>query len=222
MSTTSITAWGHAGVRLERDGQVLAMDPGTLTDPAVLDGADAVLVTHEHADHVVPEQLAAAARANDGLEVWAPAPLAARLTDAGAPGARVHAATPGDTFTAAGFAVRALGGEHAVIHPALPAPVNLAYLVDEVALHPGDSFTPAPDGVSLHALFLPISAPWMKLSEAVDYLRQTAPQVVVPIHDGILSDAGRMLTDRIVGGLAGTVQYRRLPPGETLEVVTEA
>lgn len=222
MPTCSITARGHSGVRLEREGRILVVDPGSFTDPAVLDGADAVLITHEHADHVVPEQLAAALSRDDRLQAWAPAPVAALLADAGAPGARVHDATPGDTFTAAGFVVRALGGRHAEIHPSLPSAVNVAYLVDEVVLHPGDSFTPAPDGVSVHTLFLPISAPWMKVAEAVDYLHQTAPQVAVPVHDAILSDAGKGLIDRVVGGLAGAVRYQRLAPGEVLEVDTGA
>jgi hypothetical protein len=47
------------------------------------------------------------------------------------------------------------------------------------------------------------------------------PQVIVPIHDAILSDAGKMLTDRGMGALAGAAQYRRLTPGETLEVNTQ-
>ena len=62
----------------------------------------------------------------------------------------------------------------------------------------------------------------MKLAEAVDYLRQIGPEVVVPIHDAILSDAGTALMDRVVTSLAGTVQYRRLARGEALEVVTTA
>ena len=62
-----------------------------------------------------------------------------------------------------------LGGEHAVIHPDIPVVANNAYLIDGTHLHPGDSFTPPPAPVDV--LFLPTGAPWLKLSEAVDYLR---------------------------------------------------
>jgi hypothetical protein len=36
-------------------------------------------------------------------------------------------------------------------------------------------------------LFLPTAAPWQKLADAVDYLREVAPRVAVPIHQAILA-----------------------------------
>jgi L-ascorbate metabolism protein UlaG (beta-lactamase superfamily) len=47
------TKLGHSCVRLEKDGAVLVIDPGVWTDAAAaLAGAAAVMVTHEHADHL--------------------------------------------------------------------------------------------------------------------------------------------------------------------------
>lgn len=212
---TTITFWGHACIRFERNGRRLVIDPGGFSDLAVLDDADAVLVTHEHADHIDPARLVASLRARPGLEVWAPAGVVRGLLDAGAPEARVHSAANGDAFTAAGFRVQALGERHAVIHPDIPPVANVAYLVEGAALHPGDSFTTAPAGTAIQLLFLPISAPWLKLAEAVDFLRAVAPRVALPIHDAILSDTGKALVDRVTGSLAGAVEYRRLTPGET-------
>ncbi|MCK9793973.1 MBL fold metallo-hydrolase [Isoptericola sp. 4D.3] len=216
MSIT-LTTWGHAGVRLERDGRALAIDPGTFTDPRMLDGAHAVLVTHEHPDHVDPPRVAGVLGAVPELELWAPAPVVEQLVAAGAPADRLHAVDGGDTFTAGGFAVQALGHVHATIHPDMPPPANVAYLVDGAVLHPGDSFTPVPEGTAVDVLALPVGGPWLKVAEAVDYVRQVAPRVAVPIHDAVLSDAGRASADRIIRGL-GRVEYRRLAPGEALEV----
>src|SRR4051795_10052510 len=115
MSTTAVTTWGHSAVRFERDGQRLVIDPGLFSEPAILDRAGAVLITHEHADHVVPDRLAAALTADVKLATWAPAPVVKQLVDAGAPQERVHVAVEGDEFTAAGFAVRVVGREHASI-----------------------------------------------------------------------------------------------------------
>ncbi|MGW8568209.1 MBL fold metallo-hydrolase [Isoptericola sp. NPDC055881] len=217
MPSLTLTAWGHAGIRLERDGRTLVVDPGTFTDPRVLAGADAVLVTHEHPDHVDVPRVAAALTDDPALELWAPASVVEQLTDAGAPADRLHAVDGGASFDAAGFAVQAVGHVHATIHPDLPPPANVAYLVDGVVLHPGDSFTPPPAGARVEVLALPVAAPWLKLSESVDYLRQVAPRVAVPIHDAILNDAGLALVDRVAGGLGGA-RYRRLAPGEPLEV----
>ena len=36
-------------------------------------------------------------------------------------------------------------------------------------------------------LFLPTGAPWLKASEAVDYLRAVAPRTAVPIHEAVLA-----------------------------------
>lgn len=217
--STAISNHGHSCIRLEKDGHVLVLDPGAFSDPAALDGAGAVLVTHEHVDHVVPDGLTAALAAAPGLHVWAPAVVVDQLVGAGAPADRVHAVSEGDTFTAAGFEVQVVGKQHAVIHPSIPVVANVAYLVDGALLHPGDSFTPPPPGVHVEVLLLPVSAPWMKLSEAADYLQAVAPTIAVPIHDAILSDAGRGLVDRVIPQVTGGVaQYRRLQAGETLTI----
>jgi L-ascorbate metabolism protein UlaG (beta-lactamase superfamily) len=222
MTGIELTTWGHAGVRLERDGVRLAIDPGSFTDPAILDGVSAVLVTHEHPDHVVPERLAAALETDPNLQVWAPEPVVDALRAAGAPTDRVHPVEPGEHLTAAGFAVQAFGGQHAVIHAALPVPANLAYLVEGAVLHPGDSYTLVPDGVVPEVLTLPVGGPWVRLSEAVDYAVAVAPRVVVPIHDAVLSDLGKGAADRVGGGLVDRLlerqAYRRLAPGEVLVV----
>lgn len=207
---TTVTHWGHACIRFEKDDRRLVLDPGGFSDAAVLVDADAVLVTHEHPDHVDPGTLVPALADRPSLEVWAPAGVVAQLVGAGAPAARVHAAATGDAFRAAGFDVRVTGERHAVIHPDLPVPDNVAYLVDGAALHPGDSFTPPPAGVAVDLLLVPVAGPWMKLSEAIDYVRAVAPRVAAPIHDAIHSAPGRALSDRMVGTLGGAGEYVRI------------
>ena len=103
-----LTKYTHACVRLEKDGRVLVLDPGTFseTDQA-LAGAEAILVTHEHPDHIDMAAVVAAVGGAGGPTVHAPAAVAEKLL-AEAPGAagRIHTVDPGSTFEAAGFAVR--------------------------------------------------------------------------------------------------------------------
>lgn len=213
--TTELSFWGHACIRLDREGRRLVVDPGSFSSPDALSGAHAVLVTHEHADHVVPDQLRAALEAQPELEVWAPASVADQL--AGAPGAagRVHAVTPGDRFTAGGFDVAVVGGSHAVIHTDIPGIVNVGYLVDGAVLHPGDSFDVPQAAHGVEVLCLPVAAPWLKVGEAVDFARAIGARTVVPIHDALLSGVGNALVDRLVSGLAPG-EYRRLSMGDRL------
>jgi L-ascorbate metabolism protein UlaG (beta-lactamase superfamily) len=215
MGKLEITSWGHASIGFERGGRRLLIDPGELSDPAALEVADAVLVTHEHSDHLSQQALITALSNKPSVEVWAPAPVVARLNEGGAALERVHEATEDAEFTAAGFSVLAIVTEHAVVHVDIPRIPNVAFVVEGVVLHPGDSFPTIPDGTSVETLFLPISAPWLKLAESVDYLRDVAPATVVPIHDAFLSTSGKAVADRLVNALVPDIEYRRLDGGES-------
>jgi L-ascorbate metabolism protein UlaG (beta-lactamase superfamily) len=213
---TTLTRWGHACVQLERAGSRLVIDPGSFSDLTVLGTADAVLVTHEHQDHVVVERLSAALATRSHLQVWAPAAVVDLLDGAGAAVGRVHAVHEGDAFTAAGFDVVVLGEWHELVHPDVPRVANAAYLVEGSVLHPGDSFTLPPATASVDVLLAPVSGPWLKLAGVIDYVRAVHPRVVVPIHDAPLSDIGTAMADRLVAALGGSPEYRRLGGGDEL------
>jgi L-ascorbate metabolism protein UlaG (beta-lactamase superfamily) len=96
--------------------------------------------------------------------------------------------SPGERLELAGSTIDVIGGDHGVIHPDIPVVPNNGYLIDGDAgtvLHPGDSFSAPPRPIDL--LLLPTAAPWLKVSEAVDYLRAVAPSLAVPIHQAILA-----------------------------------
>ena len=103
----------------------------------------------------------------------------------------VHA---GDSFTVEDLRIRGVGGRHAVIHPEIPVIDNMSYLVGDDEhparlMHPGDAlFVP---GEPVEVLATPAAAPWMKISEAVDYLRAVSPRHAVPIHQGIIAPEAR-------------------------------
>src|SRR5690349_6644246 len=174
-----LTKHGHACVRLESGGRVLVIDPGTLSGAESMADADAVLITHEHADHLDVDELTAARDRNPGLAVYTHPALAGTL------GAGVTAVNVGESFTAAGFDVRVVGGEHAEIVDGLPGCPNVGYLVDGV-YHPGDSLFEPPEAVD--TLWVPASGPWLKLGAAIEFVRAVRPRRAFPIHDAHLSD----------------------------------
>ena len=149
-----LTKHGHSCVVLSEDDRRLVIDPGGFTDPSALDGAGAVLVTHEHADHFAPDVLRAAMDADPALEVWTNGSVAGRLD--GAAG-RVHVIGDGDAVTVADFDVTVHGELHAVVHPEIPRVGNIGFLVDGVVFHPGDAFTVPTELV--FSLLLPMHAP---------------------------------------------------------------
>lgn len=210
-----LTKKGHACIRLEKDGRRLVVDPGGFSEPDAAVGADAVLVTHEHPDHFDEQRLRAALESNPEVAVWTLRSVADRL--AGVFPGRVHTVGHGDTFSAAGFDVEVHGELHAVIHPDIPRITNVGYFVDGAVFHPGDALT-VPER-PVETLMLPVHAPWNKIGEVIDYVREVAPRRAIDVHDGLLSDNARTVYDRMLGpegpGVAGAV-HSRLAPGESV------
>ncbi|CAL9655989.1 MBL fold metallo-hydrolase [Streptomyces cellulosae] len=212
-----LTKHAHACVSLEKDGTRLVVDPGTFTPDAAeaVAQADAVLITHEHFDHFDEQVVAAALEARPGLHVYGTAAVAAAL---GSHDGRVHVVAAGDTFRVGSVTVGVHGHLHARIHPDIPCPDNVGYLLDDGAVHhPGDAYC-VPDA-PVRTLLLPTSGPWTKLGEAADYVRAVKPERVVEIHELMLSELGRQSTARLLGenGLTG-VPVEHLEPGATVQV----
>jgi L-ascorbate metabolism protein UlaG (beta-lactamase superfamily) len=206
---------GHACVVLAEEDRRIVIDPGAFTDPAAFDGADAVLITHEHADHFEAVRLRAALDAAPGLEVWTNGSVAAALDGLGG---RVHVIGDGDAVEVAGFDVRVHGELHAAIHPEIPQIANVGFLVAGQVFHPGDALTVPGEPVS--TLLLPVHAPWSKVAEVIDYVRAVDADQAYAIHDGLLNDTGL----GVVGGLLGErgpgtpTPYSRLAPGDAVEL----
>jgi L-ascorbate metabolism protein UlaG (beta-lactamase superfamily) len=201
-----LTKFGHSCVRVSDGDRAVVIDPGVFSDAAAaLDGAAAVLITHEHADHLDAEAVRRAAAADSALRVWAPASVAASLADLGD---RVVAVGAGETFEAAGFTVRTFGGQHALIHPLIPIVANLGYVLDDLVCHPGDSLVVPPTPVS--TLLLPSVAPWSKSAEVIDYAVAVRAARVYPIHDAIVTDAFRGIVERNLAPIAEPfgIEYR--------------
>ena len=186
-----ITKFGHACVRVEHDGTTVVIDPGVFTDPAAVDGADAVLVTHEHPDHYLPAHLLAA-----DAPVFTIEAVAARIrSDAPALAERLTVITPRSSFDV-GVPVRAVGELHAVIHPEFLRITNSGYVLDLGGVkvyHPGDALTEP--GEAVDVLCVPVSAPWLKASEAIEFARAVRAPRNLAIHDRVYSEAGLGIVD---------------------------
>ena len=87
--------------------------------------------------------------------------------------------------------------------------------MDGAVFHPGDALTVPEQPVE--TLLLPINAPWCKVSETADYVREVRPKHVVDIHDALLGELGVDLYGRVVGALTDT-DRRHLASGEAQQV----
>ena len=187
MATTELVHLGHACVVVDTGQARVLLDPGAFSDGyQTLEGLDAILVTHRHFDHLDLDRLPALLEQNPDAELVVDPGTAGVLRERGIEHTMRE---PGETFTVGGTTVEVAGGDHAVIHPDLPGLTNNAYVLRAeggTVMHPGDAYVPAPAGVDV--LLLPTGAPWLKVSEAVDYLRSVAPPLAVPIHEAVLAN----------------------------------
>jgi L-ascorbate metabolism protein UlaG (beta-lactamase superfamily) len=186
-----ITKFGHSCVRLEHDGVTVVLDPGMFTDPDALDGADAVVITHEHPDHYLPDHL----KRTDAPVFTIDAVATKIRADAPDVAERVTVVEPGESFDP-GIPAVAVGELHAVIHPDLPRFHNSGYvftLGDTTVYHPGDALTLPQHPIDV--LCVPVCAPWMRAAEGIDFARAVAAPRNLAIHDRVYSEAGLRIVD---------------------------
>lgn len=209
-----LTKLGHSCVRLEKDDVRLVIDPGIWAGPDAIADASAILVTHEHPDHLDDRAIRAGLAADPGLQLWSTETVAGKF---GEFSGRAHAVRHGDAVTAAGFDVHVYGSDHAIIDSAIPVIRNTGFAVDGQVFHPGDSFTLPEEPIPV--LLVPVSATWLKFSEVAAYIRAVAPDRGYWIHDALLNDRFASLLENLVKvapAASGPVSY--LVPGTSVEV----
>ena len=212
-----LSHFGHSCVLVEISGTRLLFDPGTFsTGFEDVRELDAILITHQHPDHIDTAKLPSLVAANPGARLVVDPGTAPTVAELGCDHLVASAGEVVSVGTGEGVRLDVIGGEHATIHPDIPIVDNIGYLVADGAFyHPGDAFAVPASGVDV--LGLPTAAPWLKVSEAVDFLRAVAPRVAVPIHEAVL--AWPQMHYRLFGDLGpdGT-QLRILEQREATEV----
>jgi L-ascorbate metabolism protein UlaG (beta-lactamase superfamily) len=188
-----ITHLGHASLLVETGDARILVDPGTFSPTAHEQRhLDAVLVTHQHPDHVDQERLPSLLGNNPSAALLTDPDTAELLGDKGIEAISVAA---GDRHEVGAATVTGVGQLHALIHDDIPRIRNTGMLVtaqgEPTFFHPGDSLDAEPGPVDV--LAFPLSAPWQASRDMTAFLRRFAAPHAIPVHDALLNDAGRRL-----------------------------
>ena len=200
-----LTKYRHACFTVEKDGKVLVVDPGGFsTDFIAPENVVAVIITHEHPDHFDPEHVAEIMDKNPEAVILAPHSISDKLE-----AFNHQPVKAGEAITTGPFTLTFHGGQHATIHEKFPPLENVGVLINDLIYYGGDSFVLP--GQPVDTLLLPASAPWMKISDAMNFLSALKPRLAIPTHDAILSIEGQEIADRLLGGAAQEIgcEYKR-------------
>jgi L-ascorbate metabolism protein UlaG (beta-lactamase superfamily) len=214
MNNMKITKHGHACLEVEIDSQTLIIDPGSYTEELTLLGnVVAVVITHKHDDHCDEAKIAKIKKDNPAVQIFGTSEVAERLK-----GMDVTTVYHGDYYEVGGFKLEFYGDMHQIIHESIPLIQNSAVLVNGDLYYAGDSYTP-PD-VKVKALACPTSAPWLKIGDVMDYIKEVKPAICFPTHNALLSQVGHDLNNSRVKQVTeenGGV-FRYLEIGQSLDV----
>jgi len=210
-----VTKFEHSCLVIQQSSDVLIIDPGSFTMPlSDVRGVVAVVITHEHPDHWTPEQLRRILDINPGATVYGPSGVVAAASEFA-----VTEVTAGETLQVGEFSLRFFGGVHAEIHSSIPRIDNLGVLVNGTLFHGGDSLE-VPQDISVDTLAVPSGAPWLKIGEVIDYVTAVAPKRSFPIHEMVLSVAGKTMSNgRIEAATqSGGGEFFVLDPSESIDL----
>lgn len=207
-----ITKLGHCCLLIETKGKRVLTDPGSYTVEvhSKLENIDYILFTHEHQDHYHLESLKVILEKNPQAQVYSNDSVSELLAKEGITHTKV---VHGEAVYLGEIAVVGIGEKHAEMHSSIPLSANIGFFIDDRLWYPGDAFT-NPDR-SVEILALPVSGPWMKLSEAIDYALMIKPKVAFPVHDGTRFGSQHTIPEKILS--AEGIEFVVMVEGDSKE-----
>lgn len=180
-----ITKYEHACLDIINKGSRLVIDPGVYTTSFKdFAGINVVVITHEHPDHYDNEKIKQILAANQNVVIFSTQSVVQAINDP-----RATAVSHNDIKTVGDIKLQFFGVDHAVISSAIAPIGNTGVLINDTLFYPGDALTEITAPYKM--LAVPINAPWLKLSETIDYIAKSPAKTVFPTHNALLSENGK-------------------------------
>jgi L-ascorbate metabolism protein UlaG (beta-lactamase superfamily) len=177
-----ITKYPQSHLVIENNGQKILIDPGNITfqngfTPEQFQGMDGYLITHQHADHVDPDNIK---KVVGESKVYGNQDVADKLKEFGV---EVEAVRGSESFKIGEFEVTPIDLPHCPPPPGadFQMPPNTGFIINGVLFHPGDGYA-QPGDLMVENVALPITGPTITEESALKFAQDLQAKVVVPIH----------------------------------------
>jgi L-ascorbate metabolism protein UlaG (beta-lactamase superfamily) len=168
---------------IEINGKRIMTDPGAFSSLQRNEkNIDLILYTHEHQDHYHLETLKEVLKNNPNTKIITNSAVGKLLTEVGIEFIKVENE---EDLDFEGISIKGFGNLHAEIYGSYGRVQNTGYMIDKLCF-PGDAFDDPNSEVDI--LAVPITGPWMRIKDAIDYTKKLKPRVVFPVHDAHLQD----------------------------------
>ena len=191
----------------------IIIDPGSITFTAgykseEFQGADAYLITHQHSDHMDPENIKNII--NDKL-VYGNSDVVSKLKSLGVEAEETH---DKEKFQVGEFEITPIDLPHCKMQDGSDGPPNTGFIINGVLFHPGDGYQ-RPDDLTVENLALPIAGPTITMDGALQFAKDLEAKIVIPIHyDYFKADPNEFKNMALPFG----IEVRPLAPGEETEI----
>lgn len=208
-----ITKYEHALLVVELAGSQLVIDPGSYSSLPKLENVVAVTLSHVHDDHSFLPHVEKIIEQFPKAQLFGTQEVKEKLKQYS-----VQSVFHGDHYEVGPFELDFFGDLHQVIHRTIPVVQNFGLMVNSSLYYPGDSYT-LPDQ-RVEVLACPSSAPWLRISDVIDFLQEVKPEKCFPTHNVLLSEQGHVLQNgrikEVVEATGG--EFRFLLPGESWQI----
>ena len=189
-----LTKFGHCCFLVDTSTSLGTSESGAriITDPAGFStgqnsakNIDLILITHKDRDHLEINSLKTILQNNPNAKIITNKSVGEILAKENIPYTILE---QGQSATEKGVLIEGFGEKHAMMHPSIPQWQNTGYFIANKLFYPGDAFTNP--GKPVEILALPVVAPWLKISESIDYALELKPRICFGVHDGISKLSG--------------------------------
>ena len=214
-----ITKYPQSCVLIEANGKNILIDPGKYTyeqidmKPEDWKNIDILLLTHEHADHMMPEAIKIIAKNNNPV-ILTNKPVHDILEKEGI---KSEILNPGQERIIENIKITGVKSKHGDLPSGNLAPEVIGFLIDDKIYHPGDTVY-LKEKPYADIVFVPICGTVvMDAKEVVRFVKEIKPKLVIPIHYS--SPVYPATTDEFEKEIKKTnLNYKILKNKESIEV----